>query len=57
MALEDTQHWPMAIVTYKYIRFYEFALKKIKKYIYAGLGYQLDYHWDITFNRSSTCTK
>ena len=34
-------------VTYKYIRFYEFVLKKIKKNIYAGLGYQLDYHWGI----------
>ncbi len=34
-------------VTYKYIRFYEFVLKKIRKNIYAGLGYQLDYHWGI----------
>jgi hypothetical protein len=36
------------IVTYKYIRFYETALKKIKKNIYAGIGYQLDYHWGIS---------
>ncbi|MDP9041579.1 MAG: hypothetical protein M3N30_06320 [Bacteroidota bacterium] len=35
-------------VTYKYIRFYQFILKKIKKNIYAGIGYQLDYHWGIT---------
>jgi hypothetical protein len=35
------------IVTYKYIRFYETFLKKIRKNIYAGIGYQLDYHWDI----------
>jgi hypothetical protein len=34
-------------VTYKYIRFYETALKKIKNNIYAGIGYQLDYHWGI----------
>jgi hypothetical protein len=36
------------IVTYKYIRFYETVLKKIKKNVYAGMGYQLDYHWGIT---------
>ncbi|HXB30748.1 MAG TPA: hypothetical protein VNW49_13060 [Puia sp.] len=35
------------IVTYKYIRFYETALKKIRENIYAGIGYQLDYHWGI----------
>jgi hypothetical protein len=35
-------------VTYKYIRFYETVLKKIQKNIYAGIGYQLDYHWGIT---------
>lgn len=35
------------IVTYKYIRFYETALKKIKNNIYAGIGYNLDYHWGI----------
>ena len=35
-------------VTYKYIRFYETALKKIRKNFYAGIGYQLDYHWGIT---------
>jgi hypothetical protein len=34
-------------VTYKYIRFYETVLKKIIKNIYAGIGYQLDYHWGI----------
>jgi hypothetical protein len=34
-------------VTYKYIRFYETVLKKIKNNIYAGMGYQLDYHWGI----------
>jgi hypothetical protein len=34
-------------VTYKYVRFYEFALRKVRKNFYAGLGYQLDYHWKI----------
>ncbi len=36
------------IVTYRYIRFYETVLKKIKKNVYAGIGYQMDYHWGIT---------
>lgn len=30
-------------VNYKYIRFYQSALKQIKPYLYAGLGYNLDY--------------
>ena len=36
------------IVAYKYIRLYEFALKNIGNNFYAGLGYQLDYHWGIS---------
>ncbi|HEY4967337.1 MAG TPA: hypothetical protein VII28_13120 [Puia sp.] len=35
------------IVTYRYIRFYETFLKKLRSNIYAGIGYQLDYHWGI----------
>ncbi|MBS1665892.1 MAG: hypothetical protein JST58_00795 [Bacteroidetes bacterium] len=35
------------IVNYKYLRFYEFVLKNIRKNLYAGIGYQLDYHWEI----------
>lgn len=31
------------MVNYKYIRFYQSALKRIKPYLYAGLGYNLDY--------------
>ncbi len=34
-------------ITYQYIRFYEFALKKIWRYVYAGLGYQGDFHWHV----------
>lgn len=30
-------------VSYKYIRFYQSALKQVKPYLYAGLGYNLDY--------------
>lgn len=31
------------LVNYKYIRFYQNALKRIKPYLYVGLGYNLDY--------------
>lgn len=35
------------LVNYKYIRFYQSALKRIKPYLFAGLGYHLDYHFSI----------
>ncbi len=35
------------LLDYKYIRFYQNALKRIKPYLYAGLGYNLDYHFNI----------
>lgn len=35
------------IIDYKYIRFYESVQKKIGNNWYAGIGYQLDYHWQI----------
>lgn len=35
------------LVDYKYIRFYQSALKRIKPYFFAGLGYNLDYHFNI----------
>lgn len=35
-------------VSYQYVRFYEYALKKIGRHWYAGFGYQLDHHWNIT---------
>lgn len=31
------------LVNYKYVRFYQSALKRIEPYLYAGLGYNLDY--------------
>jgi hypothetical protein len=31
------------LVNYKYIRFYQSALRRIRPYLYAGLGYNLDY--------------
>lgn len=35
------------LVNYKYIRFYQSALKRIRPYLFAGLGYYLDYHFNI----------
>lgn len=35
------------LLDYKYIRFYQNALKRIKPYLYAGLGYNLDYHFNM----------
>ncbi len=34
-------------VNYKSVRFYEYALKKLRTNLFAGIGYQLDYHWNI----------
>lgn len=35
------------LIDYKYIRFYQSALKQIKPYLFAGAGYNLDYHINI----------
>jgi hypothetical protein len=35
------------LVNYNYIRFYQRALKRIKPYLFAGIGYHLDYHSNI----------
>lgn len=35
------------LVDYKYIRFYQSVLNRIKPYFFAGLGYHLDYHFNI----------
>ncbi len=35
-------------MNYKYIRFYEYGLKKLARNFYAGIGYNLDYHWNIS---------
>lgn len=40
------------LVDYKYIRFYESALKKITPFLFAGIGYHLDYHLNIKTNDS-----
>ncbi len=33
---------------YSYIRLYQTVLKNVRKNLYAGIGYSLDYHWNIT---------
>jgi len=35
------------LVNYRYIRFYQSALKRIKPYLYAGIGYNLDWHFNV----------
>ena len=35
------------LVNYRYIRFYQSALKKITPYFFVGLGYNLDYHSNV----------
>jgi hypothetical protein len=42
------------LVNYNYVRFYQTVLKRIKPYLYAGLGYNLDYYIDIESNGSNT---
>ena len=41
----DDQH--KLSVNYKYVRFYQTLLRKIKPYLFAGLGYHADAHFDI----------
>lgn len=33
---------------FKYLRLYQSALRRISKNSYVGLGYQFDYHWEIS---------
>jgi hypothetical protein len=46
--LGESHNYPdQTLVDYKYIRFYQSALKKIKPYLFAGIGYNLDYHFNV----------
>ena len=38
------------MMEFQYIRFHETVLKKIKKYMYVGVGYHFDYHYNINDN-------
>src|SRR5882757_5228536 len=45
------------LVDFNYIRFYQSVLKRIKPYFYVGIGYDLDYYFNInTRNSNSTVT-
>jgi outer membrane protein assembly factor BamA len=46
--LGESHNYPdQTLVDYKYIRFYQSVLKKIKPYLFAGIGYNLDYHFNV----------
>ncbi|MDB5136243.1 MAG: hypothetical protein JWP37_2846 [Mucilaginibacter sp.] len=45
------------IVNYEYIRFYQSFLKRITSYLYAGIGYNLDYYLDIETNSPNSLQK
>ena len=36
------------LIDYSYLRFYQTILQQIKKNVYVGIGYNLDYHWNIS---------
>jgi hypothetical protein len=42
------------LVNYDYIRFYQSVLKRIKPYLYAGIGYNMDYYININTNNNNT---
>ncbi|WP_188812704.1 BamA/TamA family outer membrane protein [Hymenobacter cavernae] len=46
LGMHTSLNRPIAM-DYEYLRFYQSALFKIRSSFYAGLGYQLDYHWNI----------
>ena len=44
------------LMKFKYIRFHETALKKIRDNLYVGIGYHFDYHYDISEDLLQTDT-
>jgi hypothetical protein len=44
------------LVDYKYVRFYQSALKRITPYFFAGIGYYLDYYIDVESDNSRNIT-
>lgn len=38
------------LMEFQYIRFHQTALKKVREFVYVGLGYHLDYHFEINDN-------
>ncbi|WCT13880.1 BamA/TamA family outer membrane protein [Mucilaginibacter jinjuensis] len=45
------------LLDYNYIRFYQAALKQIKPYLFAGIGYDLDYYFNIKADDPATTTQ
>jgi len=46
LGIHTSTNSPIAM-DYEYLRFYQSALFKLLPNFYGGLGYQLDYHWNI----------
>lgn len=44
-------------IDYKYVRFYQSVLRRIKPYFLAGIGYAMDYHIRINPNEDETSLK
>ena len=42
------------LINYKYLRFYQSALKRITPYFYIGAGYDLDYYLDVESTNNNT---
>jgi hypothetical protein len=45
---DDKQH-----VNYSYLKIYEVAMRKIDKNLSGGMGYDFDYHWNISATKKS----
>ncbi|TSJ38944.1 BamA/TamA family outer membrane protein [Mucilaginibacter corticis] len=45
------------LVDYNYVRFYQSVLKRIRPYLFAGVGYDLDFHSGIHSDEQSTDLK
>ena len=44
------------LVDYKYVRFYQSIVKRITSYLYVGVGYDLDYYFDVDSDNGSRTT-
>ena len=50
---DDTHQSNKMLLTYKYIRVYQTFLRQIKPCLLAGIGYLMDYHYDIDTQHDS----
>jgi hypothetical protein len=49
----NTNHDDKILLEYNYLRFYHSLLRKVGKKIYFGAGYDLDYHFNLTYQKDS----